>query len=722
MMRFIILVYSRGIKIKLAFIQDQKIMSAFCASMEVYEFKKDRRTKRMMRILKMSYTTYNAKSMIYGLHRDLLDGVLEHLERNGISKNDISVKYHEPNKGNKGYIKLNESVKPFDYQIPIIDFLSDTNKQSMVLPLQTGKGKGLLLDANIKTPDGWIKNKDITVGTIVSTADGNTGNVIGVYPQGIKGVYKLTFIDGRTCVCDDTHLWKVCCKQWIKDKWRVIQTIDLLNEFKSRKNRRYYIPLINYDACYDTDVAVLEKGLYDAITAETKNKQEMQINNISTLEAANEIVSSVRAGGGIASIKCTDNRYSVLLTKIALMLEIVNIEYVGKAETQCIAIDHPDHLYITDDYVVTHNTFCTIMALEKRQTRCAIVASARHLTVWLKDMDWMLVDRDSHTLLISSKKTLVKAIEDAKNNNLMYSVIIFSIDILRDYINDYIRHGKSDYGCSPSELYDVLGVGIRVTDESHENLHFHFIHDIETNCHSTIYLSATLKSHNAFINYLYSVIYPFKNRYTDLVWDKYAVVNAIAYRLNKPRDVRCNGVMGYSHTIYEQWIMADEERLANYLYMIAYLIKKQFHANYLSGQKTLVFMSTIELCSITAEYLQNDDDLGCYISNQYTSGHESSRLVESDIIVTTLGKCKSSVDIKGLVYVLLTVAVNSLETNTQALGRLRAIDKLYPGLDPVYQILVCTDIKKHCEYHVEREKSLRSLVKSFTNIRTSFVV
>ena len=73
MMRFIILVYSRGIKIKLAFIQDQKIMSAFCASMEVYEFKKDRRTKRMMRILKMSYTTYNAKSMIYGLHRDLLD-------------------------------------------------------------------------------------------------------------------------------------------------------------------------------------------------------------------------------------------------------------------------------------------------------------------------------------------------------------------------------------------------------------------------------------------------------------------------------------------------------------------------------------------------------------------------------------------------------------------------------------------------------------------------
>ncbi|MEM3830110.1 MAG: TraM recognition domain-containing protein, partial [Conexivisphaerales archaeon] len=35
---------------------------------------------------------------------------------------------------------------------------------------------------------------------------------------------------------------------------------------------------------------------------------------------------------------------------------IDNIEYSHKEHAQCILIDHPDHLYITYDYIVTHNT------------------------------------------------------------------------------------------------------------------------------------------------------------------------------------------------------------------------------------------------------------------------------------------------------------------------------------------------------------------------------
>jgi predicted ribonuclease YlaK len=35
---------------------------------------------------------------------------------------------------------------------------------------------------------------------------------------------------------------------------------------------------------------------------------------------------------------------------------IKSIELVGQKETQCIKIDHPDHLYITDNFIVTHNT------------------------------------------------------------------------------------------------------------------------------------------------------------------------------------------------------------------------------------------------------------------------------------------------------------------------------------------------------------------------------
>ena len=34
-----------------------------------------------------------------------------------------------------------------------------------------------------------------------------------------------------------------------------------------------------------------------------------------------------------------------------------SIQYVGEKEAQCIAVDHPRHLYVTDNHIVTHNTF-----------------------------------------------------------------------------------------------------------------------------------------------------------------------------------------------------------------------------------------------------------------------------------------------------------------------------------------------------------------------------
>jgi phosphate starvation-inducible PhoH-like protein len=35
---------------------------------------------------------------------------------------------------------------------------------------------------------------------------------------------------------------------------------------------------------------------------------------------------------------------------------IKNIEFIGEAETQCIQVAAPDSLYVTDDFILTHNT------------------------------------------------------------------------------------------------------------------------------------------------------------------------------------------------------------------------------------------------------------------------------------------------------------------------------------------------------------------------------
>ena len=53
---------------------------------------------------------------------------------------------------------------------------------------------------------------------------------------------------------------------------------------------------------------------------------------------------------------CLGNTLSVV-GQIDRVRKISNVELVGGVPMQCIAIDDPDHLYLTDDFIVTHNTY-----------------------------------------------------------------------------------------------------------------------------------------------------------------------------------------------------------------------------------------------------------------------------------------------------------------------------------------------------------------------------
>lgn len=59
-------------------------------------------------------------------------------------------------------------------------------------------------------------------------------------------------------------------------------------------------------------------------------------------------------------------------TKYKPVRYITNIELIGEEECQCILVDHPSHLYITDEYIVTHNTILAVYcALQKIKAKKA---------------------------------------------------------------------------------------------------------------------------------------------------------------------------------------------------------------------------------------------------------------------------------------------------------------------------------------------------------------
>jgi phosphate starvation-inducible protein PhoH len=70
-----------------------------------------------------------------------------------------------------------------------------------------GTGKAQPLDSDILTPNGWVKMGDICIGDEVFGVDGSPIKVIGVYPQGEKDIYEITFSDGTTAESCKEHLW-----------------------------------------------------------------------------------------------------------------------------------------------------------------------------------------------------------------------------------------------------------------------------------------------------------------------------------------------------------------------------------------------------------------------------------------------------------------------------------------------------------------------------------
>lgn len=70
-----------------------------------------------------------------------------------------------------------------------------------------GSGKAQPVTCNILTPSGFKKMGDIKVGDEVIGRDGKPQEVLGVYPQGIRPVYKVIMNDGSFTYCDEEHLW-----------------------------------------------------------------------------------------------------------------------------------------------------------------------------------------------------------------------------------------------------------------------------------------------------------------------------------------------------------------------------------------------------------------------------------------------------------------------------------------------------------------------------------
>ena len=151
---------------------------------------------------------------------------------------------------------LYEKIDP--YLRPLYDALHDMMDPELipklmsagvieVAPLAFMRGRAQPLFTKVLTPAGFRPIGDLRVGDFVIGSDGRETEVLGVYPQGFKEIYRVYTQDGSSTLASGDHLWSVYTHADRRRgrPARVLQTKELLGNLRAAHQHRYELPLLS---------------------------------------------------------------------------------------------------------------------------------------------------------------------------------------------------------------------------------------------------------------------------------------------------------------------------------------------------------------------------------------------------------------------------------------------------------------------------------------------
>ena len=650
-------------------------------------------------------------------------------------------------------LKLREKFKLRDYQDKYLNAVIDNKMPKALIELQTGRGKFQSLDSLIRIPNGWKRMGDIKVDDYVIARDGTATKVIGVHPQdGLQKIFKITFADGRSTECGAPHLWKVYQEG---KKPKIIET----SEIKRRliEGFRCYIDLPEPEKCDDKTFILTPEyagyfisnsliGIPDYLfNGSYRQKMSLLLSMFGNRKEsfvfgetyyfktpkeyiARDIQKLVRSLGGIAKYSYFKQNDAYVLEMRCLnktkdtktndkenlyfhKLEIRSIEYIGDKEAQCISIEHPEHLYITDDYIVTHNTLiaCAIAAKKKKKV-CLLLPG--YIEKWQQDViDTLEVtSRDICVLQgnLSIKKLLDIIHKDGKTD---YKIFIVSAKTLMIYSKARDEYGSRLY-IPIDKLFEDIEIGTILIDEIHEKFFATFYLNLFLNPELLIGTTATYTSGNAYMRKFQDVMFPRNTRLNFVEINKYIHTYAISYRFDNKRQIHCKLSGMYNHDTYESaTIIGNRSRLLNFLDMLKYYFNLEFISKYKEKDKITIFVASVRFATMLVNYFTT-----AYPKldvRRYTSDDSYDNLMQADVIISTLQSAGTAVDIPGLRVVFNTVVTTSEIRNKQSHGRLRELE----DVPVLYYYFYCEDVDKHIEFHKSRVDHLRPYSKEFNFIK-----
>ena len=124
---------------------------------------------------------------------------------------------------------LSEKIDP--YLRPLYDALHDMMDPELipklmgagvieVAPLAYMRGRAQPLSTRVLTPRGFRAIGDLKAGDAVIGSDGRPTEVLGIYLQGFKEIYRVHTQDGASTLASGDHLWAVQTRDELRTPWR----------------------------------------------------------------------------------------------------------------------------------------------------------------------------------------------------------------------------------------------------------------------------------------------------------------------------------------------------------------------------------------------------------------------------------------------------------------------------------------------------------------------
>jgi len=244
----------------------------------------------------------------------------------------------------------------------------------MVSPIEYAAPAELPLDPYLlgyMLGNGWFSKDQMGVACNLKDADEIQNIITPMLPKGVMIKRRDRKLRPEYDGCGELN-FRLASKSYTHNRmFQIAKELGLMG----CSAREKFIPEICLRATVENRIALLQ-GLVDSYGCVWDTATRYVTVSRPLADGVAELVGSL---GGVATIRPTKNRSTLQLTICQLPAYInparlarkaqryhacstvrgktmIGAELVGREETQCISVDADDNLYLTDDFILTHNT------------------------------------------------------------------------------------------------------------------------------------------------------------------------------------------------------------------------------------------------------------------------------------------------------------------------------------------------------------------------------